>query len=261
MVEVSAGFTSNSLPEMAGSRGFVRVVGSACLAALFVVPAHVSVAHAVAPGSAGAVDSAQPPKDRTTRLAVRSSRAPGARFLERPAIVRNAVAALTILMGTEDTRTPSYVAMRRLVSDDVAARMDLDPARLDAAWSKSPRDHQVAVLAAMTQMEVRYLEGSEEPYGKMDCSGLLWYAWRTAGVDMPRQAVSQLDPRMRIERKDALAGDVVGYGTHVHIYLGVDAAMIHAPFSGRAVRLKHMPESQLAISAWANPSNIATYRL
>ena len=225
---------------------------SACLVAAVVTPVN---AHAAAPGSA------QPPKDKSARLTTMSSRAPGARFMERPPLVRNAVAALTILMGTEDARTPAYLAMRKLVSDDVAERMDLDPERLHEAWSRSPRDHQIAVLTAMTQFGVRYVEGREDPYVQMDCSGLLWYAWRTAGVDMPRQAVSQLDPRMRIEPEDAVAGDVVGYGTHVHIYLGVEAAMIHAPFSGKAVRLKHMPESQLAISAWANPSNIATFRL
>lgn len=227
-------------------------VMSACLVAVVVAPLH---AGAVAP------DSAQPPRDKAARVSAKSGRAPGTRFMERPPLVRNAVAALTILMGTEDPRTPEYLAMRRLVSDDVAARMDIDPERLHKAWSKSPRDHQIAVLAAMTQFGVRYVEGREDPYVQMDCSGLLWYAWRTAGVDMPRQAVSQLDPRMRIEADDAVAGDVVGYGTHVHIYLGVDAAMIHAPFSGKAVRLKHMPESQLAISAWANPTNIATFRL
>ena len=233
-------------------------VMSACLVAGLVVPSH---ALAVSSGVAVLPGSAQPPKDRASRAGSMSSRAPGTRFMERPALVRNAVTALAILMGTEDSRTPAYLTMRRLVSDDVAARMGLDPDRLDAAWSKSPRDHQIAVLAAMTQFGVRYVEGREDSYVQMDCSGLLWYAWRTAGVDMPRQAVSQLDPRMRIEPEDALAGDVVGYGTHVHIYLGVDAAMIHAPFSGKAVRLKHMPESQLAISAWADPSNIATFRL
>lgn len=227
-------------------------VVSACLVAVVVVPSNAA---------AGVPRSAQPPKDKSARVTATSGRAPGARFLDRPAVVRNAVAALAILMGTEDPRTPSYLALRRLVSDDVAARMDIDPERLHVAWSKSPRDHQIAVLAALTQLGVRYVEGREDPYVQMDCSGLLWYAWRTAGVDMPRQAVSQLDPRMRIDREDAVAGDVVGYGTHVHIYLGVDVAMIHAPFSGRVVRLKHMPDSQVAISAWADPSNIATYRL
>lgn len=237
---------------MGKKRGLMGAVMAACLVAVVVAPLR---AGAVAP------DAAQPPRDKSARVTSKSSRAPGTRFMERPPLVRNAVAALAILMSTEDVRTPAYLAVRRLVSDDVAERMALEPERLHEAWSKSPRDHQIAVLAAMTQFGVRYVEGREDPYVQMDCSGLLWYAWRTAGVDMPRQAVSQLDPRMRIEPENAKAGDVVGYGTHVHIYLGLDAAMIHAPFSGRAVRLKHMPESQLAISAWANPSNIATFRL
>jgi len=235
----------------------VRATGVACLLAVLVIPAHGS-----ATGSDGVLSgSAQPPTDTATKVAPRSGRAPGARFMERPAIVHNSVAALSILFVTADVRTPSYLRLRKMVSDDVAVRMDLDPVELDAAWSKSPRDHQIAVLAAMTQIGVRYAEGTESSYVQMDCSGLLWFAWRASGLDMPRQALSQIDPRMRIERKDALAGDVVGYGTHVHIYLGVDVAMIHAPFSGKAVRLKHMSESQLARSMWANPSNIATYRL
>lgn len=186
---------------------------------------------------------------------------PGARFRRRSPLVLNSVSALGAIMRTENVRDPQYLALRRIVSDDVASRMGLDADTLDKAWSKAPRDHQIAVLAALTQMGVRYVVGKEDPYTQMDCSGLLWYAWRIAGVDMPRQAVSQLDKRMRIEPDDALAGDVVGYGTHVHIYLGVEAAMVHAPFSGKQVKLKHMPPEQLAISAWANPSNIATYRL
>lgn len=181
--------------------------------------------------------------------------------MARPALVRDAVAAVGLVMSTVDMRDATYLAARRKVSDAVADRMKIDPDRLAKAWSRAPRDHQIAVLVSLTQLGVRYVEGEEDPYRQVDCSGLLWYAWRAAGVDMPRQAVSQLDKRMRIEPEVAVAGDVVGYGTHVHIYLGVDNAMIHAPFSGKAVKLKHMPPEQLAISAWANPSNIATFRL
>jgi len=95
----------------------------------------------------------------------------------------------------------------------------------------------------------------------MDCSGLLWYAWRTAGVDMPRQALSQMDRHMRVERKDAIAGDIAGEGTHVQMYLGVGNAMVHAPFNRKTVRLKMMSEEQALRVVWANPSLIATYRL
>ena len=169
--------------------------------------------------------------------------------------------AVGLVMATDDVRDPAYLSARRAVSDGVAQKMGIDPERLHEAWSRSPRDHQIAVLVALTQLGVRYIEGEESPYRQVDCSGLLWYAWRAAGVDMPRQAVSQLDKRMRIAPEDAVAGDVVGYGTHVHIYLGVDHAVVHAPFSGKMVKLKHMPSEQLAISVWANPSNIATFRL
>jgi cell wall-associated NlpC family hydrolase len=113
----------------------------------------------------------------------------------------------------------------------------------------------------LTQLDVRYLEGKESPYVFMDCSGLLWYAWRTAGVDMPRQALSQMDRHMRVERKDAIAGDIAGEGTHVQMYLGVGNAMVHAPFNRKTVRLKMMSEEQALRVVWANPSLIATYRL
>ncbi|MEY3655914.1 MAG: hypothetical protein RL114_272, partial [Actinomycetota bacterium] len=171
------------------------------------------------------------------------------------------VAALHFIQRTENINDPLYLAARKVVSDAVAAKMSIDAAALDKAWSRAPRDHQIAVLAALTQLGVRYVEGKESPYVYMDCSGLMWYSWRTAGVDLPRQAVSQLDPHMRVERKDAIAGDISGEGTHVHIYLGVGNAMVHAPFDGKSVRLKMMSEEQAERVIWTNPSRIATYRL
>ena len=140
-------------------------------------------------------------------------------------------------------------------------RMGLDPVALNRKWNKAPRDHQIAGLAAITQINVKYVEGREDAYVQMDCSGLQWYSWRVAGLDMPRQAVSQQDRHMRIERKDALWGDIVGEGTHVHMYLGLGNAMIHAPFNGKRVKLKMMSEAQALRSVWADPSLIAQYRL
>jgi len=115
---------------------------------------------------------------------------PGRAFRQRNRLSLNAVKALSLIMRTENIEDPMYVAARKVVSDAVAARMNLDAARLHRAWSRAPRDHQIAVLAAITQLNVKYVEGKEDPYVQMDCSGLLWYSWRIAGVDMPRQAVS-----------------------------------------------------------------------
>lgn len=186
---------------------------------------------------------------------------PGQAFRSRNPISVNAVTALNIIMRTENIEDPVYLERRKLVSDMVAAKMNLDAEQLHKAWSRSPRDHQIAVLTALTQLGVRYVAGKESPYVQVDCSGLLWLSWRAAGVDMPRQAVSQMDARMRVERDKAIAGDIVGEGTHVHIYLGVGRAMVHAPFNGKSVRLKTMSEEQYNRVVWANPSNIATYRL
>ncbi|MEY3557643.1 MAG: hypothetical protein RL374_349 [Actinomycetota bacterium] len=186
---------------------------------------------------------------------------PGERKHQLPQISIDAIRALDLIMRTENKQDPTYLESRRVVSDAVAKRLALDPIELNRAWSRAPRDHQIAVLSALTQLGVPYLEGKEDSYVNMDCSGLLWFAWRTAGVDMPRQAVSQLDRRMRVQRKDAIAGDITGEGTHVQMYLGTGLAMIHAPFGGKLVKFKIMSAEQAARVVWTNPSNIATYRL
>ena len=186
---------------------------------------------------------------------------PGYRIRARDPLSVNAVAALTMIMREDNVDDPLYRAARRLVSDEVALRMGLDAKLLDRKWNKAPRDHQIAGLAAISQIGVKYVEGKEDPYVQMDCSGLQWFAWRTAGLDMPRQAVSQQDKHMRIDRKDALWGDIVGEGTHVHMYLGLGNAMIHAPFNGKRVKFKMMSEAQAQRTVWADPSLITKFRL
>lgn len=235
---------SNSLPEVHSFATLRRALVAASLVALSALPVS---AVAAATGST---------ESRSEQLMM-----PGQSFRKRNPISVNSVTALNIIMRTENIEDPTYLEKRKVVSDLVASKMSLDAAQLHKAWSRAPRDHQIAMLTALTQLDVRYVVGKETPYVEVDCSGLLWLAWRAAGVDMPRQAVSQMDRRMRVERDKAVAGDIVGEGTHVHIYLGVGRAMVHAPFNGKSVRLKTMSEAQYARVVWANPSNIATYRL
>jgi len=219
------------------------------IAAMGILSASLHVGPASAAGNSG--------KDVSSRR----MQMPGERIRQRPQIAIDAVHALGLIMRTENKEDPTYLDSRRVVSDGVAKRLSLNPTDLSKAWSRAPRDHQIALLSALTQLGVPYLEGKEDSYVKMDCSGLLWFAWRTSGVDMPRQAVSQLDRRMRVDREDAVAGDVTGEGTHVQMYLGTGLAMIHAPFGGKFVKFKIMSAEQAARVVWTNPSNIATYRL
>jgi cell wall-associated NlpC family hydrolase len=95
----------------------------------------------------------------------------------------------------------------------------------------------------------------------MDCSGLLWYAWRAGGVDMSREAAAQLHPKLHISRNKARAGDIVGDSTHVHIYLGVGRAVVHSPIPGKFVTLKWLSNDQWNRLVWADPTRIAIFRV
>jgi cell wall-associated NlpC family hydrolase len=207
------------------------------------------------------VDAFAIDQGNSTAKGTDSLQMPGARMRMRNPISVQSVSALHFIQRTENINDPQYLAARKIVSDAVALKMKIDAVALDKAWSRAPRAHQIAVLAALTQLDVPYLEGKEYPYVFMDCSGLMWYAWRTAGVDLPRESVSQMDRLMRVQRKDAIVGNIVGEGTHIHMYLGVGNAMVHAPFNRKTVRLKMMSEKQATRVIWTNPSLIATYRL
>jgi cell wall-associated NlpC family hydrolase len=197
-------------------------------------------------------------QDRSAQLA---SKVPGAYLQMRDHVGTDAARALQIIARTDNYRDEKYLAARRVVSDRIATQMSLDAQALDAAWSATTRSHQIAILAALTQLDVPYLVGAENPYRNMDCSGLLWYAWRAGGVDMPRESVSQLHPKLLISRSKARAGDILGEGTHVHIYLGVERAVVHAPNTGGDVTLKMMSVPQWNRVLWADPTRIAIFRV
>jgi cell wall-associated NlpC family hydrolase len=197
-------------------------------------------------------------QDRSAQLA---TKVPGAYLQMRDHVSTDAARALQIIARTDNHRDEKYLAARRVVSDRVATQMSLDAQAMDAAWSATTRSHQIAILAALTQLDVPYRVGSENPYVNMDCSGLLWYAWRAGGVDMPRESTSQLHPKLRISRHKARAGDIIGEGTHVHIYLGVERAVVHAPNTGGDVAVKSMSVPQWNRMVWADPTRIAIFRV
>ncbi len=197
-------------------------------------------------------------QDRSAQLV---GKVPGAYLQMRDHVATDAARALQIISRTDNYRDEKYLAARRVVSDRIAIQMSLDAVALDTAWSATTRSHQIAILAALTQLDVPYRVGAENPYLNMDCSGLLWYAWRAGGVDMPREAEAQLHPKLLVHRSKARAGDIVGEGTHVHVYLGVGRAMVHAPNTGGDVTLKMMGDSQWNRVLWADPTRIAIFRV
>ncbi|MES0874363.1 C40 family peptidase [Sinimarinibacterium thermocellulolyticum] len=98
--------------------------------------------------------------------------------------------------------------------------------------------HRV-VLEALGQVGRPYRYGGATPEG-FDCSGLVQYVYREAGVTLPRTTVEQYRAGTRIRSDELEPGDLLFYRferrpvDHVAIYLG-DGQAVHAPANGRAV--------------------------
>lgn len=123
------------------------------------------------------------------------------------------------------------------IADDIAARLMVDPARLKLAWHTADREHQMALLAAFTQLGVPYRRNANKPGLALDCSGLTTYAWGQAGFVLQRQSSAQIRAAAQRDTMTAQAGDLVQYPGHIMMWLGVDRAIIHSPYTGRNVEV------------------------
>jgi cell wall-associated NlpC family hydrolase len=95
-----------------------------------------------------------------------------------------------------------------------------------------------AVAVAKQHIGDRYRYGATGPHA-FDCSGLVQFAWRKAGVKLPRTTWSQRrGVKRKISWRDLRPGDLIftSGGGHVGMYVG-HGKMIHAPHSGTRVRI------------------------
>lgn len=95
------------------------------------------------------------------------------------------------------------------------------------------------LAASMVGKPYRY--GGHHPNQGFDCSGLVYYSFRRAGLDVPRSTASQRRSTGKVTLSHAARGDLLffnqegKYSSHVGIYLGGDR-FVHAPSSGKRVR-------------------------
>lgn len=84
-----------------------------------------------------------------------------------------------------------------------------------------------------------YQYGGASPRG-FDCSGLVYYAYREAGVSVPRTTKEQYRQSRRLDLSEVRPGDLVFFAisrdkpSHVGIYAG-GGRFIHAPSTGKPV--------------------------
>ena len=99
----------------------------------------------------------------------------------------------------------------------------------------------VAVATARAQIGKPYVWGATGP-GSFDCSGLTSYAWKAAGVILPRTSREQYAAGVKVSRSALRPGDLVYFGSpiyHVALYVGSNT-MISAPQPGDVVKYQSL---------------------
>lgn len=93
-----------------------------------------------------------------------------------------------------------------------------------------------AVQAAASKIGSPYVYGASGP-SSFDCSGLVQWAFKQAGINLPRTSYDQASAGTPVSTSALKPGDVVSFygGSHSGIYAG-NGEVIHAATSGTPVK-------------------------
>lgn len=164
-----------------------------------------------------------------------------------------AAATITALVSTGATTAVVATAVSSAQADDTvvtdpgprgsiheeSARQAAADYREKAQKNRATEDRLRAAVVerALDQIGDDYAAGAEGP-NAFDCSGLVVYSWKVAGVKLEHYSVAQYKQTERISLKDALPGDLAFYfkngAHHVAIYIG-DGKVVHASDYGIGV--------------------------
>ncbi|MEX0173746.1 NlpC/P60 family protein [Streptomyces sp. LMG1-1-1.1] len=142
-------------------------------------------------------------------------------------------------------------ARRVLASLTAEERADFDRASRDGGRDVGPAEElppladlgpassraAAAVIAARSAIGKPYVWGATGP-SAFDCSGLMVWSYRQAGISLPRTSSAQRYAGRQVPLSQAQPGDLVTYrgdASHVAIYAG-NGQVIHAPYPGARVR-------------------------
>jgi cell wall-associated NlpC family hydrolase len=112
--------------------------------------------------------------------------------------------------------------------------MDVTPASVESQTISHPA---VAIAEKMVGKPYRY--GGASPDRGFDCSGLVFYAFRHAGIKVPRSSKNLYRDAFPVDPKSLRQGDLLFFNiegkiSHVGIYIG-GSIFIHAPSGGKEV--------------------------
>jgi murein DD-endopeptidase len=105
--------------------------------------------------------------------------------------------------------------------------------------SETAADRAASNAAKMLGKPYRY--GGATPSAGFDCSGLVQFSFKQAGVSVPHNTERQRQTSRPVRLSELRRGDLIFFdqegkkNSHVGIYVG-DGKFVHAPSSGKEVR-------------------------
>lgn len=162
-----------------------------------------------------------------------------------PVAIEHVVRAAAIVERTQAelaSHTERLASLARhqapaFVSDLSTTDLSVIPARLRSGFASHPdggvpvvlpdgsvayapdQRAATAVRAALSQQGVPYAWGGTTPAG-FDCSGLTQWAYRQAGLELPRLAQDQDTAGFRVSQAELRPGDLAVWSGHVAMYIG-----------------------------------------
>ena len=158
--------------------------------------------------------------------------APGSRPRSLPAQATRATvvaaAALAVLLPAAPAPADPPAAVAAAPTATVTATVTA-PVELAAEAAPAPAPAAVALQFAMSKIGAPYRYGAAGP-NAFDCSGLVNWAFKNAGVTLPRTSRAMSQVGTPVARADLQPGDLVFFYrpvSHVAIYIG-DGKVVHA---------------------------------
>ena len=170
--------------------------------------------------------------DATAKAADAAKRAQGA---------RDAAAQLTDDIKAKQKSLDDQIAQlkaanKNLTALDRAAQGDTGGDRPNVPAPTAAA--QAALDAALSKLGSPYEWGATGP-NQFDCSGLMLWAYKQAGITLPRSSREQSTYGAAVPRDQLQPGDLVFFYSpvsHVGMYIG-DGKMVHAPDTGDVVKI------------------------
>jgi peptidoglycan DL-endopeptidase CwlO len=146
-------------------------------------------------------------------------------------------------LSAEERRAALELAATHAGTEEAADRASRSTEREEPATGSAPVQAGSAALqtvidTAMGQRGKPYVWAASGP-GSYDCSGLVQYAFKAAGISLPHSSRLQSQMGTPVSRDEARPGDLVAFYSpvsHIGIYLG-GGQMVHAPTSGDVVKV------------------------